>query len=317
MTGVLDGVDVLDLSTGIAGPMTGMLLADHGARVTKIEPPGRRPVPRVLGRAGLAPRQAQRGARPRATPPTATGSSRSPRAPTCSSRASRPARPPSLGIDYDTLHALNPRLVYCSITAYGDDGVTPTAPATTRSSRRAPATSGRAAASPAARSRAWPGVAAGVPRPRRARRLLGRRATARARCSPGVPWVSMAVVLPRHARDQRRAPRARADRARAARVDVAAPGCARHHALGVAAGRARRDRELPELDHRPPRAEGRVPLRRRPVDPPVGAPPRLRHSARPRATACSAPRRPPRPATRRRASAWTSTRCCCSTTTSR
>ena len=36
MTGVLDGIEVLDLSEGIGGPMTGMLLADHGARVTKI-----------------------------------------------------------------------------------------------------------------------------------------------------------------------------------------------------------------------------------------------------------------------------------------
>jgi crotonobetainyl-CoA:carnitine CoA-transferase CaiB-like acyl-CoA transferase len=40
MTGVLDGVTVLDLSTGIAGPVASMLLADHGAQVTKIEPPG-------------------------------------------------------------------------------------------------------------------------------------------------------------------------------------------------------------------------------------------------------------------------------------
>ena len=38
--GVLNGLEVLDLSWGISGPMTGMLLADHGARVTKIEPPG-------------------------------------------------------------------------------------------------------------------------------------------------------------------------------------------------------------------------------------------------------------------------------------
>ena len=39
MTGVLHGLKVLDLSWGIAGPMTGMLLADHGAAVTRIERP--------------------------------------------------------------------------------------------------------------------------------------------------------------------------------------------------------------------------------------------------------------------------------------
>ncbi len=40
MAGVLDGLKVLDLSWGIAGPMAGMLLCDHGAEVTRIEPPG-------------------------------------------------------------------------------------------------------------------------------------------------------------------------------------------------------------------------------------------------------------------------------------
>jgi crotonobetainyl-CoA:carnitine CoA-transferase CaiB-like acyl-CoA transferase len=40
MTGVLDGLVVLDLSTGLSGPVAAMLLADHGARVHKIEPPG-------------------------------------------------------------------------------------------------------------------------------------------------------------------------------------------------------------------------------------------------------------------------------------
>src|ERR1700730_5429990 len=39
MTSVLDGIRVLDLSWGIAGPITGMLLADHGADVVKVEPP--------------------------------------------------------------------------------------------------------------------------------------------------------------------------------------------------------------------------------------------------------------------------------------
>ena len=41
--GVLDGIRVLDLSWGVSGPLAGMLLADHGANVTKIEPPGTDP----------------------------------------------------------------------------------------------------------------------------------------------------------------------------------------------------------------------------------------------------------------------------------
>jgi crotonobetainyl-CoA:carnitine CoA-transferase CaiB-like acyl-CoA transferase len=38
--GALDGVRVLDLSWGIAGPMAGLLLAEQGADVVKVEPPG-------------------------------------------------------------------------------------------------------------------------------------------------------------------------------------------------------------------------------------------------------------------------------------
>ena len=40
MAGPLDGVRVLDLSWGIAGPLGVLLLAEHGADVVKVEPPG-------------------------------------------------------------------------------------------------------------------------------------------------------------------------------------------------------------------------------------------------------------------------------------
>ena len=40
MAAPLDGFRVIDASTGIAGPMAGMLLADFGADVVKVEPPG-------------------------------------------------------------------------------------------------------------------------------------------------------------------------------------------------------------------------------------------------------------------------------------
>ena len=49
MAAVLHGLKVLDLSWGIAGPMTGMLLADHGAAVTRIERPEGDPFPGLLG----------------------------------------------------------------------------------------------------------------------------------------------------------------------------------------------------------------------------------------------------------------------------
>ena len=38
--GALDGLRILDLSSGIAGPVGTLLLAEQGADVIKVEPPG-------------------------------------------------------------------------------------------------------------------------------------------------------------------------------------------------------------------------------------------------------------------------------------
>jgi crotonobetainyl-CoA:carnitine CoA-transferase CaiB-like acyl-CoA transferase len=40
MAGTLDGLSVLDLSQGVAGALTSLLLAEQGADVVKVEPPG-------------------------------------------------------------------------------------------------------------------------------------------------------------------------------------------------------------------------------------------------------------------------------------
>ena len=43
MPSVLDGLEVLDLSRGMAGAIATMLLADNGARVTRIQSPAEHP----------------------------------------------------------------------------------------------------------------------------------------------------------------------------------------------------------------------------------------------------------------------------------
>jgi crotonobetainyl-CoA:carnitine CoA-transferase CaiB-like acyl-CoA transferase len=121
MPGVWNGIEVLDLSWGIAGPIASMLLADNGARVTKIEPPGGDPF-RVLS----GYRVWNRGKRS-AVLDLKVGDDRD-RLRALAARADvliesfSPGTTDRLGIDYPTLSADNPRLVYCSITGYGTEG---------------------------------------------------------------------------------------------------------------------------------------------------------------------------------------------------
>jgi crotonobetainyl-CoA:carnitine CoA-transferase CaiB-like acyl-CoA transferase len=120
MAGVLENLRVLDVSWGIAGPMTAMLLADQGADVTKIEPPGGDPF-----RSQLGYKVWQRGKRSavldlKNADDKATFLALAQHADVLI-ESYRPGVTQRLGIDFDTLHALNPRLIYCSITAYGRD----------------------------------------------------------------------------------------------------------------------------------------------------------------------------------------------------
>jgi crotonobetainyl-CoA:carnitine CoA-transferase CaiB-like acyl-CoA transferase len=127
--GPLSGLRVLDLSAYIAGPYGCSLLADQGAEVIKIEPPtgdNLRKYPSTLeaeSRAFIGVNRSKLGvvldlknaqdlAALMALVRTAD----------VLVHNFRPSVPPRLGIAYDQLKAVNPRLIYCSLTGYGETG---------------------------------------------------------------------------------------------------------------------------------------------------------------------------------------------------
>jgi crotonobetainyl-CoA:carnitine CoA-transferase CaiB-like acyl-CoA transferase len=118
MAGPLDGLKVLDLSWGIAGPMASMLLSDQGAQVTKIERPGGGPFDDYAGT-----RVWSRGKRSAVLDLTDPDDRATFLALVAGAdvvlESFSPGVTARLGIDYDTLASHNPRLVYCSITGYG------------------------------------------------------------------------------------------------------------------------------------------------------------------------------------------------------
>ena len=123
MAGVLANLKVLDLTSGVAGPMTAMLLGDNGADVIKIEPPGGDPARREPGPQQLGYTVWQRGKRSAFLDLTNADDKAVLLALAKTAdilvESYAPGETEKLGIDYKTLSALNPRLIYCSITGYG------------------------------------------------------------------------------------------------------------------------------------------------------------------------------------------------------
>ena len=131
MSGVLEGIRVVEVAQGWAGPATTMYLADQGADVIKVEPPGGDlargwyPSPRLRGtsRSSLA---VNRGKRSIALDLTTADARRI--AQDLARRADvlvvnlDPARARRLGVDYELLSELNPRLVYAAVSGYGRRG---------------------------------------------------------------------------------------------------------------------------------------------------------------------------------------------------
>jgi crotonobetainyl-CoA:carnitine CoA-transferase CaiB-like acyl-CoA transferase len=124
----LDGVRVLDLGTVIAGAYAGAVLANLGADVIKVEPVDADPF-RSDGGGFMAYNRGKRGLGIDLKQPEARelfyDLVRQSDVVIDNYRLGVRAR---LGIDYATLKAINPRLISCSINAYGDKGPRATLP---------------------------------------------------------------------------------------------------------------------------------------------------------------------------------------------
>ena len=138
MTAPLDGVRVLDLSRLLPGPVCTLHLADLGADVVKLEDTGAGDYARSLGLAptgdGRAPsdapsaffRMVNRNKRSLAldlkAPAGRDAFLRLAQRADVIVESFRPGVVDRLGVGYAAVAALNPRIVYCSITGYGQTG---------------------------------------------------------------------------------------------------------------------------------------------------------------------------------------------------
>jgi crotonobetainyl-CoA:carnitine CoA-transferase CaiB-like acyl-CoA transferase len=131
VTGLFDGVRVLDLSRMLAGPYGSMLLADLGAEVIKIEDPGGGDPMRSMGPPFLEQESAYLLSINRNKKSVALDLERPEgrevfldlcRAADVVWENFRPGVMARLGCAPETLRARNPRLVVCSISAFGQEG---------------------------------------------------------------------------------------------------------------------------------------------------------------------------------------------------
>jgi crotonobetainyl-CoA:carnitine CoA-transferase CaiB-like acyl-CoA transferase len=126
----LQGLKVVDLSVFLPGPYLTLALADHGAEVIKVEPPGEGDPSRGIGVADGATsaffKNVNRGKRS-VVVDLKSAAGRDALLRLCDAadvlvEGFRPGVMKRLGIDYATVQARNPGIVYCSITAFGQDG---------------------------------------------------------------------------------------------------------------------------------------------------------------------------------------------------
>lgn len=126
----LEGIRVCDVTQNLAGPFCGQILADLGATVVKVEPPGgdlgRRWGPPFWGGDSALFLSANRGKRSIVLDLKADAGMDALRRlmKTCDVfvQASRPDAAERLGIDDGSVRAVRPDVIHMSISAYGADG---------------------------------------------------------------------------------------------------------------------------------------------------------------------------------------------------
>ncbi len=131
MAGALDGCRVLDFTRVLSGPWCTMLLSDLGAEVVKVEEPGKGDISREYGPPFVAGESVYFMANNRGKLGI-TLNLKHPRA--LELMRSLVAKVDVVvhnflhgwiyraGLDYDSLKAINPKLIYCWLSAYGEDG---------------------------------------------------------------------------------------------------------------------------------------------------------------------------------------------------
>ncbi len=136
LTGSLAGLRVLDFSTTIAGPHCARMLADMGAEVIKIEtaegetmrsrPPMRNGCSTAFGQLNVGKKSLVLDLK---SPEGIEAVRRLVASADILVENFRPGVMRRLRLDFATLHALNPKLIYCSISGYGQTGPSAELPA--------------------------------------------------------------------------------------------------------------------------------------------------------------------------------------------
>ncbi len=124
--GVLDGIKILELARVAPAEMPGMMFADMGADVLKIETPDPR------RDAGLEAQRREAFAFVNRNKRSLSLNLKAPEGQAIFRKLAagadvivegfRPGVMKRLGADYETIRALNPRIVYCSLSGFGQDG---------------------------------------------------------------------------------------------------------------------------------------------------------------------------------------------------